>query len=214
MKKYFFAGLITLLPIMITCLIVIWLFNLLTRPFAGIMETIIFSCESHFSLSLENHTTLVTIFSRMLALIVLFILIFFLGFFGKKFFMGLLLKATDRLFSKIPFIRTIYKMSLDLTKAMFTDNNALFKETVLIPFPSKETHAIAFSTGPIPTLFKDKIPDGMTLFVPTAPHPMSGFVLLSPKKQIVPTDIPTEDAFKFLISCGAMLPGEEKTLKR
>lgn len=153
MKKYFFAGLITLLPLVITLLIVIWVFNLLTKPFAGIMESIIFSYESHLHLSLENHTALVAFFSRFLALIFLLILILVLGFFGQKFFMRLVLKYTDRLFSKIPLIRTIYKMSLDLTKAMFTDNASLFKETVLIPFPSQKSLAVGLTTGEIPPPF-------------------------------------------------------------
>jgi len=48
----------------------------------------------------------------------------------------------------------------------------------------------------------------LAVFVPTAPHPMSGFVLLTPQKIVIPVDVSVEDAFKFLISCGVIHPGE------
>jgi uncharacterized membrane protein len=46
---------------------------------------------------------------------------------------------------------------------------------------------------------------------------MSGFVLLTPKKIVIPVDVSVEDAFKFLISCGVIHPGEslsEKTQEK
>lgn len=208
MKKYFFTGFITLLPIVLTVIIALWLFNLFTAPFAGITESAILAYEKNLGLSLENHDKLVAFLSRIFAFIFLLILIFALGFFGRKFFFNLFLNVTDKLFSRIPLVRTIYRLSYDITKAVFSDSKKTFKETVLIPFPHLQSHTIGFVTGNAPEEFKEKTGTDIAIFVPTAPHPMSGYVLLSSKKLVVPVDVSVEDAFKFLISCGVIHPGE------
>lgn len=209
MKKYFFTGFVALLPIALTLIIVNWLFNLFTAPLAGITEMIILGYEKRLGLSPEHHETLVLFLSRVFALILLLLLILFIGFCGQKFLINVFLKLPERLFAPIPLVRTIFRLSNDITKAMFQENKKTFKETVLIPFPHHEALAIGFVTGETPDVFKKGIPNtDLAIFVPTAPHPMSGFVLLTPKKLVIPVDVPVEDAFKFLISCGVIHPGE------
>src|ERR1700722_16426366 len=210
MKKYFFTGFITLLPIALTFIIASWLFNLFTAPLAGVTEAIILAYEKNLNLSLANHDTLVLFISRVFALILLLILIFLLGVCGQKFLINVFLKIPERLFSHIPLVRTIYRLSNDITKAVFSENKKTFKETVLLPFPHHDALAIGFVTGETPPVFnqKDKPHTDLAVFVPTAPHPMSGFVLLTPKNLAISVDVSVEDAFKFLISCGVIHPGE------
>jgi uncharacterized membrane protein len=210
MKKYFFTGFITLLPIALTFIIVSWLFNLFTAPLVGVTEAIILAYEKNLGLSLANHDTLVLFVSRVAALILLLILIFLLGICGQKFLINFFLKIPERLFSHIPLVRTIYRLSKDITKAVFSENKKTFKETVLLPFPHHDALAVGFVTGETPPIFnqKGKPQTDLAVFVPTAPHPMSGFVLLTPKKLALPVDVSVEDAFKFLISCGVIHPGE------
>jgi len=210
MKKYFFTGFITLLPLALTYIIVNWLFNLFATPLAGLTESIIIGHEEKLGLSLEHHNTLVSFVSRVLALVILFVLILFLGFCGQKFLVGVFMKIPEKLFSRIPLVGTIFRLSKDITNAVFSDNKKTFKETVLLPFPHDHALAIGFVTGDTPeSLKKEGLPEtDLVIFVPTAPHPMSGYVLLAPKKIVRHVDVSVEDAFKFLISCGALHPGE------
>ena len=210
MKKYFFTGFITLLPIALTIIIIVWLFNLFTTPLAGITEKIILAYEKTVGLSLEKHTELVIFISRLVALIFLVVLIFVLGFFGQRYLLNFFIKIINKIFSRIPFVRTIYRLSHDITKAVFSDTKKTFKETVLVPFPHQDSLAIGLVTGETPAALKQKdLPlTDLCVFVPTAPHPMSGFVLLTPRTVARPVDVSVEDAFKFLISCGVIHPGE------
>ncbi|MBY0528718.1 MAG: DUF502 domain-containing protein [Rhabdochlamydiaceae bacterium] len=210
MKKYFFTGFITLLPIALTLIIALWLFNLFTEPLVGLTESWILSLEKDWGFNIEHHDTLAHFLSRILAFILLIIAIFILGFFGRKLFLNLFLKLTDKIFSRIPLVRTIYRISHDITKAVFSDTKKTFRETVLVPFPHQDTYSIGFVTGDIPARFREKTGTEIAVFVPTAPHPMSGYVLLTPKKMVLPVDVSVEDAFKFLISCGVIHPGESK----
>lgn len=209
MKKYFFTGFITLLPVALTIIIVKWLFDLFTAPLAGLTEWLIIHYETQLGLSLKNQNTMVLFLSKVFAFIFLVILILLLGFLGQKFLSSYFTHIMDRLFSRIPIVKTVYRLSRDVTKAIFSDSQKAFKSTVLVPFPHNESLAIGFVTGDAPTSLKQKSPlTELAVFVPTAPHPMSGFILLMPKNIALPVDVSVEDAFKFLISAGVLHPGD------
>jgi len=210
MKRYFFTGFITLLPVALTIIIVKWLFDLFTAPLAGLTEWMIIHYESKLGLSLKHQDMMVLFLSKVFAFIFLVILIFFLGFLGQKFLSKYFTHFTDRLFSRIPIVKTIYRLSRDVTKAIFSDSQKAFKSTVLVPFPHHEALAIGFVTGDAPASLKEESPlTELAVFVPTAPHPMSGFILLMPKNIALPVDVSVEDAFKFLISAGVLHPGDK-----
>lgn len=212
MKKYFFTGFITLLPLILTCVIIIWLLELVTTPFIGIAQDILLRHPQTPFFSLANHEVVVNILSRLFALFFWLLVIFILGFFSRKFFMRSFLHLTDRLFSRLPFVKKIYKISHDLTKVVFSENEKTFKQTVLVPFPHKDAFALGFVTSEeLPEIFtKLASTIEIAVFVPTAPHPMSGFIVLTPKCLSFPVEVSVEDAFKFLISCGVIHPLQKK----
>lgn len=207
MKKYLLTGLITLLPIAITVIVVVYLFNLFTTPFAGMVEKLLLSYEQNKHASIVYHETLVMAISHIIVLILLFLLILLLGILGRKFFFSSLLRMMNKLFLHIPIIKTIYRLTREITSAVFSGEEKTFKQTVLVPFPTPQTHALGFITGDLPEALREKIlSDHLSVFVPTAPHPISGFLLLAPKKALIEVDVTVEDTFKFLISCGVIHP--------
>lgn len=210
MKKYLFTGFVTLLPIALTLIITLWVFDLLTAPLTGITESMIIRFEQNLGISVDQHRTLVVILSRISALILLIVIILTLGILGQKFLYHFFLKIVDKVFSKIPIIRTIYRLSHDVTRAVFSENKKTFKEAVLVPFPHQDALSLGFVMGKTPDIFKKAgIPlTDFAVFVPTAPHPLSGFLLLTPKKLAIPLDVSIEEAFKFLLSCGVIHPKE------
>ncbi len=212
MKKYFLTGLIILLPFLLTVMIILYLFDIFTGPFVGLVEGLIISYEEKRGIILNNRDVFVQLISRITVFIFLLFFIYGLGFFARKYFFNLLLSLTNKLFSKVPLVRSIYRVSRDLTKAVFTQDSKTFKETVVIPFPGHDAHALAFVTGPVPDAIRKVIPNAeLTVFVPTSPHPISGFLLLSPKKLVHQVDVSTEDGFKFLLSAGIMAPSTSTT---
>ncbi|MEN9344426.1 MAG: hypothetical protein RLZZ453_1213 [Chlamydiota bacterium] len=213
MKKYFFTGLAALLPIALTCVIAIWLFNLFTDPLAGLTESFVVSYEEYLHLSPEKHHVLVVFISRLLALVVLVVLIFLLGLFGHKFLMKFLLRASQTILGKIPLVRTIFNITNDISKALFSDSANAFQSTVLLAFPQKDSHALGFITKEAPDVLKKSHPNiEVIVFVPTAPHPISGFLLFMKREDAQKVDISPEEAFKFLISCGTVDLSKNKNL--
>jgi uncharacterized membrane protein len=209
MKKYLSTGIVILIPIVLTVWVVTYLFDLFTAPLYKIIEEIILWYEESQGLSLLSHDSLVVFLSRMTAFVLTFLLILFLGFCGRKFFKNL--DLGHKILNRIPFVGTLYRLTKDVAKAVFTTDQKAFKRTVLIPFPSATTHTIGFVTGDVPAALRALIPNAeVCVFVPTAPHPVSGYLLFSSKKAVVDISVSTEDTFKFLLSCGAVLPEEKK----
>lgn len=210
MKKYLSTGLIILLPITLTLWIISYLLNLFTAPLFDIVEGAVLWYEKEQGLIPFHREALVVFLSRMIAFIAMFLLVLLLGFLGRRFFFNALLNHATKIVVKIPFIGTIYRLTKDITKAMFSSDAKTFKETVLVPFPSPDTHALAFVTGEVPENLKLIIKEAeVTVFVPTAPHPMSGYLLFSSRRALHNVNISSEETFKFLLSCGAAQPKEK-----
>lgn len=209
MKKFFLTGLVILAPFALTIIIVIYLFDLLTAPFVGFAQYFLTTIAGESPSGFFAHKDLIFFISRIIALITLFFLILLLGFIGRKFFFNTILHWTNTLFLRIPFVKNVYRISKDVTKAFFAQTGKTFKKTVLLPFPHKNTHTIGFVTGNVPLPIKNLLKNtDVAVFVPTAPHPFSGFIVLSSNQELLEVDITTEEAFKFLVSCGVVMPGE------
>ena len=210
MKKYLFTGFIIFLPVALTFMIISWLFNFFTLPLANLIENLLFIYE----IDMKSHQIMLFFLSRAAALVLLFFIILTLGFLGRKLFFNTLLRYTNLLFLRIPFVKSVYRISKEVTKALFSEDTKPFKQTVLVPFPHQEVHALAFITADAPAALKEKVTEiDKAIFVPTAPHPLSGYMLFSSKKGIKEVDISVEEAFKFLLSCGTSQPGapDDKT---
>lgn len=213
MKKTFLTGLAILLPITITLFIVIFVVDLVTAPFIDFAQEMI----SHYGKEVvEIPHSLLLIISRLVILILFFITVFLLGMMGRRLFFSWVFKITNHLLTKIPIVKTIYRISRDITKNIFkTDKKNLFKGTALVPFPNQKTHALGLISGCPPKEIqtnRDKRIENKTfqsVFVPTAPHPISGFLLMYSDHEIKTVDIKTEDVFKFLISCGIFQPDQK-----
>ena len=208
MKKYCMTGLIILLPFTLSALIFSWLIEILTAPFMPLAKEIL----SHTEFSHHKVPLLLIFTSRILVILSLFIITFLVGFLANKFIISHFIAFANRLFLYIPGLRSIYCFCQNITKATFSTSKPPFNGSVLISFPQKDSVALGLVTGPIPDPLKNHIKElDVAVFVPTAPHPISGFILMTSKKCICPVDMTTEEVFKFIISCGIIPPEHHHT---
>ncbi|HSX27034.1 MAG TPA: DUF502 domain-containing protein [Chlamydiales bacterium] len=205
MKKYLLTGLVILLPVALTAMVIIFLFDFLTAPFVTIVGPLVdlipYDLPPGFTLFL----------SRLFALIFLCIFILLLGVVTRWFIVKNLLHWGHLLISRIPIVKTIYKITREIFNALFsTDGKKAFKNPVAVPFPERPNFCVGFHAGEVPQECQQKVKEPLiSVFVPTAPHPISGFLLLMPKQDVYPIDMTNEEAFKFLVSCGLILPDKE-----
>ncbi len=199
MKRYFITGLIFLIPFVITILLLITAVDIITDPFT--------SLASHFlGKWTQTHPELTKIISRLLVLLFVCLFTLSLGFLAQKYLIANLLHRLQNFLQKIPFVRVIYRFTKDVTKMTLSSEEKLFKQTVLVPFPQTDSLAIGLVSRPPPPCISNAAPSEVEIavFIPTAPHPISGFLLLTSQKWVKPIDVSTEDAFKYIISCGTV----------
>jgi uncharacterized membrane protein len=129
-----------------------------------------------------------------------------LGLFARLYFFKTLLKKAHILFIKIPLVKSIFHVSRDIVKVLLSPKatNA-FSSPVLVPFSTPENYVLALALRrnhpKIEEKFKEEI---TTVFFPTSPHPISGFLAYVPSRLIKKVDKSNEEAIKFIISCGIL----------
>lgn len=212
MKKYFITGLVILLPVALTIAIVIFVFNLLTIPFLGLVKTIF----DHYGIFENgflflNAQQVENLVAQFLILVSLFFITLLLGYIARWFFFHTMIKFAEYIVRQIPLVNTIYKTSKDVIKTIFTSETKSFKQVVLVRFPNPETYSIGLVTREgIPGLKDTDYDDAVAVFVPTTPNPTSGFMVMYKQKDLIYLDMKVEDAFKYVISCGVIMPDFKK----
>lgn len=190
-------------------MIILFLFDLFTEPFVSMMGPLVDLIQQKTNIFLPHG--LVLFISRILSLLFLCIFILILGVVTQLFLVKTLIRWGNAILFRIPIIKTVYKVSRDIFAALFSsEGKKAFKRPVMIPFPSKPNHCLGFEAGMVSeeVQAKAKIPL-VSVFVPTAPHPISGFLLLIPESDVHSIDMNNEEVVKFLVSCGMILPDAE-----
>jgi uncharacterized membrane protein len=205
MKKYFITGLVILLPLALTIAIVIFIFNLLTEPFADIFKNIF----AHYGFLqtgflIWNADQIQKLISKILILFLFFFFTVGLGVLARWFFIHYLIRFWEEILHRIPFISSVYKTCQDVIKAIFTTQTKSFKQVVMVPFPNEETLALGLITREnLPSLRGDG-QDMAAVFVPTTPNPTSGFLMVFKQEDLIYLDMKVEEALKYVISCGVI----------
>jgi len=209
MKKYLIAGLIILIPIILTIMLFTFLVNLFTSPFLNIVTSYLTRFEQ--ALPLLKNPALLTFVSRIIIIIMLCIAIFLLGIVARWFFFRSLLNITNKILSKTPFVKTIYKSLKDIISSFVAQERKAFTKTIMISFPSPDSYCVGFESGEVPQECQNKVDKKLKpVFLPTSPHPISGYFILVPEDKVYSIDMKNEDTVKFIVSCGLILPGEKQ----
>jgi uncharacterized membrane protein len=193
MKKYFVTGLVVLLPLALTFWIVAFILGLLSDPFYGIADAFL----AHVGVT---STQIREVAGKLLALLFLFVLIIGIGAIGRYFFFNYLMDIGDAILHRIPLVGAVYKTSREFVQTLTTSGKS-FKQVVLVPFPHKGSWTVGF-------LSRDdaEFEGRVAVFIPTAPNPTSGFLVLFAREEIRPLDMKVDEALRYVISCGVLLP--------
>jgi len=208
MKKYFLTGLVTLLPLAITAWIAIIVVNFLTKPFMGIVETLLINIPI---LSVYVPEPVIQTISELFILIVLFLFTLFLGFVARRIFFYQLIRLGDKLLHKIPLVNKVYKTSKDIFSSFFNADKQSFQQVVMLPFPRKGCYCLGLISNEAPSTCKDaKKEEMVTVFIPTSPNPTSGYLILTKKSDLIFLKMKSEEAIKYVVSCAVIQPGKIK----
>lgn len=195
-RKSFISGLLVILPVWLTIFIILILFRWISSLSMPILSPFlnIFTSDSQW----------VEVLAKIASFFLTLIIIFFVGFFTNIWFGKKLYNFFENLFIKLPLIGSIYSALKKLFSffASNDDKTKKFQKVVFIPFPTKGTYCVAFSTG-------EKIIDGqkyISTFMPTTPNPTTGFLMLVKEEDIIESEYTVEEAIQYIISAGIVQP--------
>jgi len=118
------------------------------------------------------------------------------------------LRQWDALMNRIPVVRSIYTSVKQVSDTLFSGSGNAFSKALLIRYPHTEAWAVAFLTGkPSGEVAARLQGEWVSVFIPTTPNPTSGFFLMLPREHIVELDMSVDDALKYIISMGVVVPG-------
>ncbi len=111
---------------------------------------------------------------------------------------------------RIPFVGTIYSANRQLVESFSGTSVTGFKRVVLVQFPRADSWSLGFLTG---IADADGVERLIMTYVPTAPLPNSGFVVLMPPKDVLDTDLTVPEAMQLIFSGGIVSPRTIRTRK-
>ena len=143
---------------------------------------------------------------NIVGLLILVGLLIFLGGFASHVIGRRVLAWFDKLLLGVPIVGFIYK-SLKQVIDAFRNVGApqSFKRVAYVEYPAPGCRLVGFVTGQF--FDPDKQKNVTSIFVPTAPNPISGFVILVEDELVIDSSISLEDATKMIFSAGLVAPG-------
>jgi uncharacterized membrane protein len=136
------------------------------------------------------------------------LVIFATGVFVANMFGQWWLRQWDSLMNRIPVVRSIYTSVKQVADTLFSGSGNAFSKALLVQYPRQGSWTIAFLTGtPGGEVAKHLGQPMVSVYVPTTPNPTSGFFLMMPKADVIELDMSVDDALKYIISMGVVVPG-------
>lgn len=124
------------------------------------------------------------------------------GFLGRSFY-----KKLEQVMSSVPVISKIYPYVKQLVDFLISDSDKpKFSRVVAVEYPRKGIWAVGFLTGDSMNSLQSKLPDSVTVFVPSSPTPFTGYTITIPRAEIIDLPISVEEAIRFAVSGGVLKP--------
>lgn len=209
-RNKFLTGLFILIPLIATY----WVLKFLYRVVSGFTEPLVRQFVAIFGDSLPWLPTIQDKTSGELtipglALVTTLLAIMAVGLLATNVFGRRIMHWVDGVMIRIPLVNLIYpvaKQVVDSLKEIGGNAEATSgknKPVVFLKYPGFNGYLIGFQTG---RFLDQKGKSMVSVFIPTAPNPITGFVLVFEEKDVVQTNMPYDDAWKMIVSAGLVVP--------
>ncbi len=198
----FWAGLVIVLPAVISIAVLRWLFGTV----ANITDTLLIFVPERFIHHDQGNGPMYWYWS-LVALALAVFLIGTVGLLARNYFGKKIIEWVDSALLRIPLLNKIYSATKQVNDAFSATNKTAFRTVVLVEFPHAGVHSIGFITSEQQEEVRLKTGRKVVcVFVPATPNPTSGFLLMVPEEKVIKLDMSVPDAIKYVISLGAILP--------
>jgi len=195
LQRHFLTGLLSMTPLVITSWI-LWRFYVLIsatmRPWLRKIPAIT-----------ETYPEFLLTFFGVIVFILLITLV---GLFTRNLIGIAFFRLLERFFQQIPIVKSVFSAVKQIAEVFLRDRRTAFQKVVVFAYPRLDLYSIGFVTRDEPGH------PLVNVFLPTAPNPTSGFMLLVPREELTEVDIPVEEAIKLIVSGGSIMTDGQASL--
>lgn len=204
-RNYFLTGLIVAGPVAITLYLtwwfVTWVDNLV-RPFVPAD----YRPENYLPFGLPGA-----------GLIIVVVALTLLGFLTANLIGRTLVDLGEKLLGRMPVVRAIYRGLKQVFETLFSSTGSSFRKVGLVEFPSPGMWSIVLISQVPSADIAERLPgeeEYISVFLPCAPNPTTGFFFYLPKSKIIEIEMSAEDAATLIMSAGVVQPGSGDPQKK
>lgn len=194
LRKWLIAGLLVIVPLVITLGVLNWIIGTLDQTLAILPEA--WQPDKLLGVHIPGFGVILTL------LILLVVGGIASNFIGRK-----LVGWGDALVRRIPVVRSIYSSVKQVSDTVFSDSGNAFRTAVMVQWPREGVWTVAFVTGQpngeVAALLRD---DYVSVFVPTTPNPTGGYFVLVRRSECVELEMSVDAALKYIVSMGVVAP--------
>ncbi|MEN6626318.1 MAG: DUF502 domain-containing protein [Candidatus Sumerlaeia bacterium] len=201
-QRQVLAGLILIVPVAVTVLITIFAYNLINRFVGPLVDRMLYLWP--LSAIADQRTLIGTALKVLLSLLTTLTVLYLAGAITTTLFTHKLYTAGEQLVLRIPFVKTVYGTTKQLLHLITAGGGGRFKRMALVEFPRPGIFSVGFVTGE--TRLAGDPRRFVSIFVPKAPNPTNGFLIILPEEDVRILDIGVDDGIKMVMSGGVIIP--------
>lgn len=147
-----------------------------------------------------------------LVLACIVVLLYFLGrFVTARIGTWVVHRVETQLLGRLPVVRNVYGSVKQVTDFLFSENEVEYRRVVAIEYPRRGIWSLGLVTGEsmleVATFAGEPC---VSVLIPSSPMPVTGYTISVPRSAIVDLDLSVDQAFQFCISCGVLVPPQQK----
>lgn len=144
------------------------------------------------------------------------VLVYILGAFLSRSIGKRLWRIGESYIQRVPLVGRVYPAFKQITDFIFgdeTEEKLSFNRVVAVEYPRRGLWSVGMVTGNTLRTIEDAAGRPcLTVFVPSSPTPFTGYVITTPVDETIELPITVEDALKFAVSGGVVVPPAELIL--
>jgi uncharacterized membrane protein len=185
--RIFLTGVFTILPILATIYLVVWLFAALER-FLGKQLLLLLPDEYY---------------RAGMGLLAALVLIFLIGLLMRAWLFRQLIKLGESLLLKIPLIKVVFRSLKDLFGLFSDEKSSEALQVVSVQLPGTDMRLLGFLTR---SDFSD-MPKGVgsedevAVYLPMS-YQIGGYMVMIPRNRVTPVPMSREEAMRFVLTAG------------
>ncbi|MEM8782728.1 MAG: DUF502 domain-containing protein [Planctomycetota bacterium] len=155
---------------------------------------------------------------NLIGLLLAIVLVYIVGAFLSRSIGNRLWRIGEDMISRVPLVGRVYPAFKQITDFIFGDDSEdklKFNRVVAVQYPRKGLWSVGLVTGNTMRTIQDHTGEHcLTVFVPSSPTPFTGYVITVPVRDTVDLPVTIEDALKFAVSGGVVVPPRQTIPER